>query len=201
MRRTSIVAVLFASTALISGRDACAGQAPFGVAAPDIPVSHSDRVYSAEQYSNTVSVTDPADNKLLGSIHPGNESLSSLSPLYTGQLLVHGLGFSPDRRTLDVVSIGSNSVTFIDTATNSVKHISYVGRSPHEAFFTPNGTDVWVTVRGENYVQVLDGATYEPKDQIVVGDGPGMTIFRPDGKYGFVLSSSVPVTTVVDVQS
>src|SRR5215472_1912843 len=153
MRRTSIVVVLLASTALVSGRDACAGQVPFGVAAPDMPVSHSDRVYSAEQYSNTVSVTDPADNRLLGSIHLGNVSPSSLSPLYTGQLLVHGMGFSPDRRTIVVVSIGSNSVTFIDTATNSVKHITYLGRSPHEAFFRPDGKEVWVTVRGENYVQ------------------------------------------------
>src|ERR1700740_3263328 len=199
MRRTSIVAVLFASTALISGRDACAGQAPFGVTAPEIPVSHMDRVYSAEQYSNTVSVTDPADNKFVGSIHLGNETPSSLSPLYKGQLLVHGLGFSPDRRTVDVVSIGSNSVTFIDTAGNSVKHISYVGRSPHEAFFTPDGTEVWVTVRGENYVQVLDGTTYEPKTRIVVPNGPGMTIFSPDGKYGYVCSSFTPETVVVTI--
>ena len=76
MRRTSIVAVLFASTALISGRDACAGQAPFGVTAPEIRVSHMDRVYSAEQYSNTVSVTDPADNSLLG-VH--SVSISNMS--------------------------------------------------------------------------------------------------------------------------
>src|ERR1700758_1452360 len=115
MRRSSIAAVLLASTSLIGGHDARAGQAPFGVTAPDIPVTHSDRVYSAEQYSNTVSVTDPADNRLLGSIHLGNVSPSSLSPLYTGQLLVHGLGFSPDRRTVAAVSIGSNSVTVIDT--------------------------------------------------------------------------------------
>jgi YVTN family beta-propeller protein len=199
MKRSAIITILLASTALISGRDACAGQAPFGAAAPEIPVSHSDRVYSADQYSNTVSVTDPADNKLLGSIHLGNETPSSLSPLYKGQLLVHGLGFSPDRRTLDVVSIGSNSVTFIDTATNSVKHISYVGRSPHEAFFTPDGTEVWVTVRGENYVQVLDGATYEPKTRIIVANGPGMTIFSPDGKYGYVCSSFTPETDVISV--
>jgi YVTN family beta-propeller protein len=199
MRRTSIVAVLLTSTALISGRDAGAGQAPFGVAAPEIPVSHSDRVYSAEQYSNTVSVTDPADNRLLGSIHLGNESPSSLSPLYKGQLLVHGMGFSPDRRTIVVVSIGSNSVTFIDTATNSVKHTTYVGRSPHEPFFTPDGTEVWVTVRGENYVQVLDGTTYEPKTRIILPNGPGMTIFSPDGKYGYVCSSFTPETDVVTV--
>ena len=199
MRRTSLVAVLLASTALITWRDAYAGQAPFGVTAPDIPVSHSDRVYSADQYSNTVSVTDPADNKLLGVIHLGNETPSSLSPLYKGQLLVHGLGFSPDHRTVDVVSIGSNSVTFIDTATNGIKHISYVGRSPHEAFFTPDGTEVWVTVRGENYVQVLDGMTYQPKTRIIVPNGPGMTIFSPDGKYGYVCSSFTPETVVISV--
>ena len=199
MKRTSFAAVLLASTALVGGHPADAGQAPFGVAAPDIPVSHSDRVYSAEQYSNTVSVTDPAGNQLLGTIHLGNESPSSLSPLYTGQLLVHGLGSSPDRRTVDVVSIGSNSVTFIDTATNAVKHISYVGRSPHEAFFTPDGTEVWVTVRGENYVQVLDGTTYQPKTRIIVPNGPGMTIFSPDGKYGYVCSSFTPETDVVSV--
>ena len=72
---------------------------------------------------------------------------------------MHGMGFSPDHRTLAVVSVGSNSVSFIDTATNAVKHVSYVGRSPHEAFFTPDGKRVWVTVRGENYVAVLDGQT------------------------------------------
>src|ERR1700745_3176669 len=199
MRSASIVAVLLASTALISGRYACAGQAPFGVTAPEIPVSHMDRVYSAEQYSNTVSVTDPADNRLLGSIHLGDPTPSRLSPLYNGQLLVHGFGFSPDPRTVDVVSIGSNSVTFIDTATSSVKHITYVGRSPHEAFFTPDGTEVWVTVRGENYVAVLAGATYQPKTRIIVPNGPGMTIFSPDGKYGYVCSSFTPETVVITV--
>jgi len=63
-----------------------------------------------------------------------------------------------------VVAIGSNAVNFIDTATNTVKHVTYVGRSPHEVFFTPDGREVWVVVRGENYVSVLDGATYQEKD-------------------------------------
>jgi YVTN family beta-propeller protein len=178
-----------------------AQQVPYGLNSPNIPISSHDRVYHADQTSNTVSVYDPSTNQLLGVIQLGGVTPQNLSPLYYSQSLVHGMGFSFDHKTLAVVSIGSNSVTFIDTATNQVKHITYVGRSPHEAFFTPDDSEVWVTVRGENYVQVLDGATYKPKDQIVVGDGPGMTIFRPDGKYGFVCSSSVPVTTVVDVQS
>ena len=99
-----------------------AGQAPGAAASPDIPISHHDRVYAAEQFSNTVSVTDPVDNKLLGVIRLGDPQPGNLSPLYKGQVLVHGMGFSPDHKTLAVVSIGSNSVTFIDTATNAVKH-------------------------------------------------------------------------------
>ena len=145
---------------------ALAGQAPGAASDPDIPISHRDRVYAAEQFSNTVSVTDPADNKLLGVIRLGDPQPGNFSPLYKGQVLVHGMGFSPDHHTLAVVSIGSNSVTFIDTATNAVKHITYVGRSPHEAFFTPDGSEVWVTVRGENYVAVLDAQTFEEKTRI-----------------------------------
>ncbi len=176
-----------------------AGQAPGGAAAPDIPISHRDRVYAAEQFSNTVSVTDPVDNKLLGVIRLGEPVPTNLSPLYRGQLLVHGMGFSPDHRTLAVVAIGSNAVTFIDTATNAVKRVVYVGRSPHEAFFTPDGKEVWVTVRGENYIAVLDGATYDEKTRIIVPNGPGMQIFSPDGKYGYVCSSFNPETEVIAV--
>src|SRR5262249_39751972 len=136
-------------------------------------------------------------------LHLGDNSFAvggaSFSPLYRGQLLVHGLGFSPDHRTLAVVAIGSNAVNFIDTATNTVKHVTYVGRSPHEAFFTPDGKEVLVVVRGENYVAVLDGATYQEKTRIVVANGPGMTIFSPDGKYGYVCSSFTPETAVITV--
>ena len=50
---------------------AFAGQAPGAASSPDIAISHHDRVYAAEQFSNTVSVTDPVDNKLLGVIRLG----------------------------------------------------------------------------------------------------------------------------------
>ena len=178
---------------------ALAGQAPYAASAPDFPVSHHDRVYAAEQYSNTVSVTDPASNKLLGVIRLGDPQPRNLSPLYRGQVLVHGMGFSPDHKTLAVVSVGSNSVSFIDTETNKVKHVTYVGRSPHEAFFTPNGREVWVTIRGEDYVDVLDGKTFAEKTRIKVPAGPGMQIFSPDGKYGYVCSSFNPETDVIEV--
>jgi YVTN family beta-propeller protein len=179
---------------------ALAGQAPLAASAPDIPVSARDRVYVAEQYSNTVSVIDPSTNRNLGVIQLGDPQPSSLSPLYKGQLLVHGLGFSPDHHTLAVVSVGSNSVTFVDTATNEVKHVTYVGRSPHEAFFAPDGRELWVSVRGEDYVAVLDGKTYAERMRIPVPNGPGMVIFSPDGRFGFVCSSFSPETVAISTK-
>ncbi len=188
-----------AGTILATCTGAWAGQAPGALSAPDVPISHHDRVYAAEQFSNTLSVTDPVDNKLLGVIKLGDPQPANLSPLYKGQVLVHGLGYSPDHRALAVVSIGSNSVTFIDTATNTVKHVTYVGRSPHEAFFTPDGREVWVTVRGENYISVIDSKTFAEKTRIITPSGPGMQIFSPDGKYGYICSSFNPETDVVSV--
>src|ERR1043166_7694329 len=160
MRRIAHTMTVVASAWLSVSTPASAGQVPRAASDPDIPISHRDRVYSAEQFSNTVSVTDPVDNRLLGVIRLGDPLPGNFSPLYKGQVLVHGMGFSPDHKTIAVVSIGSNSVTFIDTATNAVKHTTYVGRSPHEAFFTPDGSEVWVTVRGEDYVSVLDPKTF-----------------------------------------
>ncbi|WP_018389444.1 YncE family protein [Ancylobacter sp. FA202] len=195
----SVLTGLLASALLSCAVPAFAGQAPFAAAAPDIPLSRRDRVYAAEQFSNTISVTDPASNRLVGIIRLGEPQPMNFSPLYKGQVLVHGMGFAPDAKTLVVVSIGSNAVTFIDTATNAVKHTTYVGRSPHEAFFTPDGKEVWVTVRGEDYIAVLDSATYEEKTRIKVPNGPGMQIFSPDGTYGYVCSSFMPETVVISV--
>src|SRR3979411_2707321 len=205
MKRGLLKSGFLAGACLIGQTAAWAGQAPGAASDPDIPVSNRDRVYSAEQFCNTVSVTDPVDNKLVGVIRLGDPQPGNFSPLYKGQVLVHGMGFSPDHKAIAVVSIGSNSGTFIDTGTNAVKHTTYMGRSPymgrapHEAFFTPDGKEVWVTVRGEDYISVLDGQSFEEKSRIKVPAGPGMQIFSPDGKYGYVCSSFNPETVVITV--
>ena len=176
-----------------------AQQVPCG--RPDIPVSSHDRVYAANQTSNTVSVIDPSTNQLLGVIRLGDPVPGSLSPLYKGELLVHGLGYSPDSKTLAVVSVGSNSITLIETATNRIKGKIYVGRSPHEAFFTPDGKELWVTVRGEDYISVIDPVKMAEVRRITLANGPGMTMFGPDGGYAFVCSSFTPELAVIDATS
>lgn len=197
--RTNVKILAFLAGTMLAPVAAFAGQAPGLASGPDIPVSQKDRVYAAEQFSNTISVSDPLDNKLLGVIKLGDPQPGNLSPLYKGQVLVHGMGSSPDHKTLAVVSIGSNSVTFIDTATNAIKHTTYIGRSPHEAFYTPDGKELWVTVRGEDYISVIDAATFQEKTRIKLAAGPGMQIFSPDGKYGYICSSFNPEVAVVKV--
>jgi hypothetical protein len=101
-----VMVLLSTSMIFITFPSVIAEQAPTTGAFSDIYVSHHDRVYTADQFSNVVSVTDPEDNNLLGIIHLGDPMPINLSPLYHGQLLVHGLGFSPDHHTIAVVSIG-----------------------------------------------------------------------------------------------
>ena len=160
-----------------------------------------DRVYTADQNSNTVSVINPATNALLGQIRLGNQRPDVLSPLYKGEINVHGLGFSPDHKTLIAIANGSNSVTFIDTASNKVKGVTYIGRSPHEGFFTADGREAWVVVRGENYISVIDPKTFKETRRIETTAGPGMVQFLPNGKLAFVVSSFNPVVDVIDVKA
>ena len=114
---------------------------------------------------------------------------------------MHGLGYSPDGKTLAVVSIASNSVTLIETATNKVRKIIYVGRSPHEAFYMPDGRELWVSVRGEDYISVIDSEQMKEVRRITLANGPGMTMFGPDGKYAFVCSSFTAELAVIDAVS
>lgn len=157
-----------------------------------------DRVYTANQVSNTVSVIDPSSQVLLGEIVLGKPQPDVLSPLYKGQALVHGLGYAPKKKLLAVVSIGSNAVTFISTENNKVLKTVYVGRSPHEATFTPNGKQAWISVRGEAYISVIDADKMLEIKKILVADGPGMVAFTPDGKWAYVCSSFTPEVDVVN---
>lgn len=164
------------------------------------PYAH-DRVYAANQVSNSVSVVDPATNTLLGEIKLGKPYPNVLSPLYKGQALVHGLRYSAAKKMLAVVSIGSNSVTLISTETNQVLKTIYVGRSPHEPTFTPDGRQIWVSVRGEAYISVIDVAKMQEVKRVPVADGPGMVTFTNDGKLAYVCSSFTPELDIVNTST
>jgi YVTN family beta-propeller protein len=151
------------------------------------PISSRDRVYTADMASNTVSVIDPKTNKVLGTIALGDDRLGQvLGPVDRGQVGVHGLGFSRDGRILDVISVDSNGAQLIRTKSNKLASTTYVGRSPHEGFVSPDGKTLWVAVRGQRYVSVLSTDTGREIQRIATADGPSKVVFSPDGARAYV---------------
>lgn len=167
------------------------------------PISSRDRVYTADQSSNTVTVIDPKANRVLGTIALGQDRLDQvLGPVDQTQVNVHGLGFSRDGRRLDVISVTSNAAQLIDTETNRVVHgTSYVGRSPHEGFVAPSGRTLWVAVRGQRYVSVISTRTGREVDRIRTADGPSKVVFSPDGRLAFVNHQRASEVDVVRVRT
>lgn len=109
-------------------------------------------------------------------------------------------------------SLSSSSSSLLKTppttTTTTIKpkgviNTTSVGRSPHEASWTPSGEEVWVAVRGEDFVEILDGrppfASLNQKFR--VPPGPGMVAFSPDGSLAFVCSSFTPETVVIDAKT
>jgi len=167
------------------------------------PISARDRVYTADQSSNTVSVINPKTNEVLGTIALGQDRLDQvLGPVDQSQVNVHGLGFSRDGRRLGVVSVTSNAAQLIDTRTNAVaRRTTYVGRSPHEGFIAPDGRTLWVAVRGQRHVSVISTRTGREIDRIATADGPSKVVFSPNGRLAFVNHQRASEVDVIRVRS
>jgi len=89
-------------------------QAPALPGAPAI--SPRDRLYSADQTSNTITVINPATNTVLGQIALGNPRPDDvLGATNYQEVDVHGLGFSPDGKLLNVIDVTTNSVVIVET--------------------------------------------------------------------------------------
>jgi YVTN family beta-propeller protein len=168
----------------------------------NVPISGRDRVYTADQTSNTVTVIDPSTNRTLGTIPLGAQRLgATLSPQYTGNVGVHGLAFSRDSKRLGVVSVTSNTVDIIDTATNKVVNETDVGRAAHEGTFTADGRQFWVANRGRSTVTVVDAVRGGVVSHLKVGTGPSKVVISPDGRTAYINHISAPEITVVDVRT
>lgn len=81
---------------------------------------------------------------------------------------------------LYVVNENSNSVSVIDTATNTVVATVPVGASPLSVVVNPAGTRVYVANSGNNNVSVIDTST----NTIVVTVSVGSTPYGVAIKYG-----------------
>jgi YVTN family beta-propeller protein len=162
-----------------------------------VPISGQDRVYTADQTSNTVSVIDPATNKVTGTIALGSQRMSNLiNPQNVGDINV---AWHTRPITTAVVSIASNSVDIIDTATNTVLNRTDVGRASHEGWFTQDGTQFWVADRGRDTVTIVDAVHGGVITNLHAGQGPSKVVMSPDGKWAYINHIAEPDITIFNV--
>lgn len=140
-RRTVLKASAFGVLTFSAGRHLAQAQAPGGTAAVEV----NDRVFIANEDSNTISVIDPRTNTVdttinltsfdedprppfrfvTGGVVPTHAAMIH-KPLYHGAIDIHGVVPSPDGKLLATAGRGSSNLYFIDTLARKV-----VGNGPN----------------------------------------------------------------------
>jgi YVTN family beta-propeller protein len=91
-----------------------------------------------------------------------------------------------------------NTVSIIDTATNTVTATVSVGSNPVGVAVTPDGTRVYVTNRNGNSVSVINTATNTVIATVSVGSGPEGVAVTPDGSTVYVTNPNYATVSVIN---
>jgi len=181
------VSVIDTATNTVVGSPVQVGHLPQAVAVNPA----GTRVYVANSEVNnnmnhTVSVIDTETNKVVSTITVGQNP--------------RGVVVSPDGARAYVTNSNSNTVSVIDTATNTVVGAPIaVGFGPIGIAINPAGTRVYVAnVNGAN-VSVIDTATNAVVGTAVrVGQCPYGIVVNPAGTRVYVLNSCSDTLSVID---
>jgi YVTN family beta-propeller protein len=93
---------------------------------------------------------------------------------------------------------GSNTVSVINTATNTVVATVSVGANPFGVAVTPDGSRVYVTNEGSNTVSVIDTATNTVTATVPVGDSPAGVAVNPAGTSVYVANRGSNTVSVIE---
>jgi YVTN family beta-propeller protein len=91
----------------------------------------------------------------------------------------NGIAMSPNGRYAYVSNLGSNSVSVLDTANNTMVKTVLVGTSPGGVAVTPDGAYVYVSNQGSNSVSVIKAASDTVVATIPVAAPGAISIIRP----------------------
>ena len=119
------------------------GSYPVGIAMNPI----TNKIYVANQYSNTVSVFDAKTDKLISTVQTG--------------IFPYSIDANQFNNRIYVTNRGSNDVTVIDGSTDSVIDKIAVGKSPVQVAVDQSSNWVYVTNIDSSTISVIDGITNE----------------------------------------
>ena len=139
-------------------------------------INNSANLTKPQKYSGIVRGVGPNGNKVWATqgISYTNPNVFNL-PLENNILTCHTIVSAWVTNSVD------NTVSRIDTATNTVLSTIAVGSNPLGIAVSPDGLSVWVTNNGDNTVSLIDTAKNAVISTIGVGLGPIGIAVSPDG--------------------
>jgi YVTN family beta-propeller protein/beta propeller repeat protein len=100
-----------------------------------------------------------------------------------------------------ITNSGDNTVSVIDTATNTVTATVNVGSNPLGVAINPAGTNVYVANDYDNTVSVIDTATNTVTDTVNVGAAPYGIAVSPDGSKVYVANYYGDSVSIIDTET
>jgi YVTN family beta-propeller protein len=143
------------------------------------------RAFTANHESNSVSVIDMRNNRVLRSIPV------SRAP--------HSIGVTPDGRTVMVAGYEANAANLIDTVTLRRTGPFKVGKAPQAMACATDGRHAYVVNNADNTVSVLNTRTGAVTATIRVGGSPRRVAVSPDGRLAYVSNGDDNTVSVLRV--
>jgi len=149
----------------------------------------SGRIYVSNQLDNTVSVIDGDTPKVVATVRVG------VSP---AQLAV-----SPDRRSVYIANTGSNTVSVLNTNSNTVANTIALprGSRPVGLALSPSGRYLYTADGGNNRVSVIDARAGRVMTSVPVGAQPLGVAVAPDGKTVYSANSGSDDVSVINARA
>ena len=121
---------------------------------------------------------------------------SAIQVVMFGLLLCFGAGAALAQTRAYVANAQDNSVSVIDTATNSVIATVAVGLGPAAVALTPDGRFAYVANQLGNTVSVISAASNTVVATVPVGTFPRDIAITPTGAFAYVTGSASNITVI-----
>ncbi|WP_438318790.1 IPT/TIG domain-containing protein (plasmid) [Streptomyces sp. HUAS TT3] len=134
---------------------------------------------------------------------PAHGSPQGVFPFASGTTIAvgtapQGIALTPDGTRAYVANRGSNTVSVIDTATDTVTHTIPTGTGPTFVAAGPDGTRVYVSVNTDGLLSVIDTSSNTIVAEVPVGAGASVVGVTPDGAHAYVSVQNSDLVSVVD---
>ena len=191
---TNTLAAFDAATGSVLGV-AVVGNRPIGVLSPN----GSDKVYSADERSNQLSVVSKSDLADDGTATAKRIPMGSFP---------HHMTVSPNGRWLYVAEYGSHKIGVVDTRLDLRVDGFYASGNPaartHAVWITNDGKDLYATNEGATTssfgtLSKLDASTGRRLWEVPVGLRPSEVLVTNDGKTAYVTIRNENSVRVLDV--